>query len=240
MNRLRTPAGICFALLLIVSAGAPRARSQAFVNLNFEQVVLADPPLMFYGSVLDVPGWTFSHISPPQLAGHLGSSPQQFLVNDLIPPVWPPWGLLEGHFSLYLEEGTLPPDFNQSVGPWIEQAGLVPAGARSVRFRQSHAPYVPGDTPWIISLDGTELVNAPLPGGILSADVTALAGGVHTLRIAIDPTFDIPAGPNLFNSLGVVDAIYFSPLEYTVAPEPNGAFLACLAVIASNFTRKRR
>ena len=217
-------------------ANQESADAQEFSNLNFEQVVLNGTPTLetIFTSVVSVPGWTFSHNNPPQLAAHLGGYPQQFLANNLFRPDW----ILEGQYSLYLEEG-LAPDLMTSVGPWVEQTGLVPAGAQSLRFPDSHGPFRPGFHPWIVSLNGTVLPTAILPGDILSSDLTGFAGQVGALRIALDPTFsDSILGAE--NSVGVLDSIRFSPLAYTVAPEPASGALALMVISAAAVVRRRR
>jgi hypothetical protein len=243
---MKSPPRLLPALVALVGALFGQsliAAAQEFTNLDFENVVLNGTPTpeTLFSSVDSVPGWTFSHWTP-QLAPHLGGYVQQFLVNSFTAPWQTP---IQGQYSLYFEEG-LSADLTAVDSPWIEQTGMVPASARSLRFPDdSHSPYLEGRHPWVVSLDGVALPTKELqpPGqpfgpAIATFDLAAYAGQVHTLRIGIDPDYDVPVGG--FNTAGVLDAIQFSPLDYTVLPEPGGAWLAAAALAGTTLRLRIR
>src|SRR5262245_51516899 len=63
-----------------------QSHAAAFQNLNFEDVVL-QPSMgnpLGLPDVIDVPGWSFSEFDPPYLLWHIGNTPQQFLLSDLL------------------------------------------------------------------------------------------------------------------------------------------------------------
>jgi len=231
---------LTFACLLLAACNPSNVSAQAFVNLDFETVVLASDPMPpAFGSVISVPGWTFSEHNPPQFEPNLSSQPQQFLITDNfgLPPsyIGAPF---EGHYSVGFVEGYYAPD-NTPIGPSVSQTGLIPAGTKSVRFAGGGGYLGGNESLWIVSIngtpvpitrfaDGTIFGTYPNYTGILSADISAFAGTTATLKFALDPTHNIPIGP--LETSGVLDAIRFSPLEYTEVPEPTSIILALLSL----------
>ena len=238
------PSQFAFACVLFAACNPSMVAAQAFQNLDFESVVLNSepvPPFDIYGKVASVPGWTFSEFNPPELGPHLSSQPQLFLITDnfgfepsyLGPPV-------QGHYSVGLQEGYYFPD-NTQFGPSISQTGMIPAGAKSVRFFGAGGFLGGAESLWIVSINGVPVPTErfsdgtffgyPAYTGTVSADVSAYAGTIATLQIALDHTNDLPLGPMFAHETrAVLDAVRFSPLEYTVVPEPTSIILALVSL----------
>lgn len=246
----------CLSHLLIVmgcagltaASAATLAQAQAFQNLGFENVVLGplgDPPQLF-NMVVDVPGWTFSDIDPPQLSPHLGGYPQQYLLSEFYPGPSPPYNPREGAYALAMGAGRIGPNVDFPHGPWAEQSGVVPGSAQSIRLRavspflfQFPEPDLDGPRAWHLTLDGADVPMIQLPNGDWSGDATAFAGDLTTLRIKINELYDGPWGHSILDIGGVFDSIRFSPLPYNVTPEPSSALLAACGLTTLGALRRR-
>jgi hypothetical protein len=229
-----------------------QSRAAAFQNLDFENVVL-DPTLASnpydLPSVIDVPGWSFSHATQLSLLWHIGSTPQQFLYSDLLSdafgyPVAPP---LEGHYSLAMGLGYSNAlcgwDGNACVwaAPWIEQTGNIPAGTKSIRLLSDLDPLSFRELPGLenatalhVFLDGIEIPLEELPSGQLTGDAAAFAGTASTLRIQLDVDY-------LFLAPGPIEMLHlFDAIEFTPAPEPASAALIAFGMLGVVVVQRRR
>jgi hypothetical protein len=76
---------------------------------------------------------------------------------------------------------------------------------------------------------------------MVSADVSAFAGTVVTLKFALDPLHYDPTGTIHLGdqTSGLLDDIRFSTLDYTIIPEPAGIFLALLSLGLAAVTCRR-
>jgi hypothetical protein len=232
---------------------------QAFQNLDFETVQFSEVPgpTDYFEAIATLPGWTFSWSMGNELYlwPHLGSYPQQILITDNFgfdtAPPWPHIPPVQGHYSIFLEEGVNPPDYTP-IGPGISQTGMIPADAKSVRFYGGGGFLGGAESLWIVSVNdvpvpvkrfvtGTWLNipgDLPLYSPIISADISAFAGTVVTLKFALDPEHDHPGWMQLTS--GVLDDVRFSTLDYTLIPEPTSVVLAmvCFGIMAAS--RRRR
>jgi hypothetical protein len=251
---------IVVACLLIAAGQASPAAAQAFQNLDFETVVFSEEPTPSnpYDAQASLAGWTFSEPFDNKLYlnGHLGGNPQQFLITDNFgydtTPPWPHILPVQGHYSIFLQEGYNYPDYTP-IGPAVLQTGMIPADAKSVRFYGGGGFLGGAESLWIVSVNdvpvpvkrfvtGTWLNlpgELPIYSPIIAADVSAFAGTMVTLKFALDPEHDHPGWMTLTG--GVLDDVRFSTLEYTIIPEPASVLLALVSfgLLAANHRRRR-
>jgi hypothetical protein len=224
---------------------ADSARGQAFQNLDFEASVLSQNST--FGPSVHALGWSFSGEDQGPTADrlslgiHIGDVPLQRMATDLVTiprPTPPP---IQGHFSVYM--GPAPYRDWAPLFPWMEQTGQIPSDARSIRLLGELDPFGlrqtdPSRVGWHLTLGGSEIPLIELPGGILSGDVTAFAGTTAALRIAMDDTYrhELMGRTNF-----MFDALRFSPLHYTVLPEPGSCVVAliCLAAYRMRWRHRR-
>ncbi len=166
------------------------------------------------------------------------------MATDLVtqPPflVGPP--PIQGHFSVHM--GPAPHQDYAALFPWMEQTGRVPADAQSIRLAGQLDPLnlgAPSRRGWHLTLGGTEIPLIELPGGVLSGDVTALAGMTVPLRITIDQSYyrDLGFGGKQRTNF-LFDAIRFSPLQFTEVAEPAGGVMMMLGLTAHALSSRRR
>jgi hypothetical protein len=222
-----------FCMVTIISTHA--ARGQEFQNLDFEASVVETGETFTFARV---PGWTFSGeetFSQPFgtdalfFGVHIGLVPLQRMASDLVDANGPP--PTQGHFSVWM--GPAPHQDYAALFPWIEQSGRVPTEARSIRLAGQLDPLFVRDPSlrgWHLTLGGTEIPLIELPNGVLSGDVTALAGSTVPLRIAIDQSYHLAVHGSKIRTNFLFDAIRFSPLEFTEVPEPAGGLLATIGL----------
>ena len=229
--------------LSAVSVSEP-TRAAAFENLNFENVVV-DPNSggnpFGLPTVIGVPGWSFSHASPPQLLWHIGNTPQQFLSSDLYTddngiPIGTP---LEGHYSLAMSLGFsdatcgingIPCEW---IGPSVEQTGDVPAGSKMIRLFGAIDPLTLNAVAMYVTLNGVDIPLSLLPNGQVTGDVSAFAETTSTLKIQLNAEYRTPdTAPDMGSYL--IDAI-----EFTSAPEPASAALLAMGIIGVAAIRRR-
>jgi len=207
------------ALFAAVSLALLRnASGQSFQNLNFEQAVITpDPssPYYPYGVFASsaIPGWTaVGFISPTDILYNdisLGATSVSLVgVSDPFGP-----NSLNGAYSIDLYGGVQGP----AAGASINQTGLVPSGAASIRFIAQG-----GFGPLLVSLGGQNIPISALSTGpnytTYAGDVSAFAGQVEQL------SFTTPQGINNYWNL---DDIQFS---VSPVPEPGtlGLFAICI------------
>jgi len=222
---MKIAAGV-FAWML---AAIGSVHAESFVNLGFEDVQFASPPSL--GAALPwneaAPGWGHSEGESTAyvnfVVGHVGFS-QNYVLLDRAN------GAPSGSFALGMHGGTLREDPTSGfVFAFIEQRGLVPAGATTLRLYVDAARFS-------VSLDGVVLDMHPVgldPAsptyqhdleshvGDWSADVASFAGRVATLRI--DDDFYDFGHPRLM----VVDDI-----RLLAVPEPSTAALALIGMLS--------
>jgi hypothetical protein len=233
------------AAFLLSTAGALPVRAQEFRNLDFEASVLETGATTTFARV---PGWTFSGEEPfPNPYGndslffgvHIGLVPLQRMASDLVDANAPP--PLQGHFSVYM--GPAPHLDSTALFPWMEQTGRIPDNARSIRLAGDLDPLFvrdPSRPGWRLTLGGTEIPLIELPNGVVSGDVSALAGSTLPLRIAIDQSYHLNMGGGQIRTQFLFDSIRFSPLEFTEVPEPAGGLIALATLTAYALTLHRR
>lgn len=222
--------------------------AQEFQNLDFEaSVIQTSDPFIF----AKVPGWSFSGeelFEGPHdtlfFGIHIGDVPLQRMATDLVtePPLLVGPLPIQGHFSVHM--GPAPHQDYAPNFPWMQQTGRVPSGARSIRMAGQLDPLNLGDPSrrgWHLTLGGTEIPLIALPNGVLSGDVTALAGTTAPLRITIDQSYyrDLGFGGKQRTNF-LFDAIRFSPLEYTEVPEPTSSLLAMIGLATHALSSRRR
>ena len=195
--------------------------SQGFVNLGFEQARLSPVPSGQYGGFVPIsnalPGWT----------GYLGTNQvTQVLQNnytlgnasiDIIGPNWTN-GIIEGRYTLILEEGIDPSDvtLSKKVNASISQVGLVPVTASSMQLKEW------GSVDFTVSFAGQNLALSPIGGGsgytVYGADISPFAGQVGALTITeLAGPNTVPATPD-----------YFDSIVFSSVPEPSARALLAL------------
>ena len=203
MSTNRTMAGLTLMVAILASA-----RGQGtFQNLDFEaaQIIYDLPNRIATSDAL--PGWqAFS--GTDQLSHVHYNSPA---AANIVALVGSNVAVLSGSFSVSL-----------SVGGSVTQAGLVPAGTESLRFKASwHS------VPAVVSLGGQELPLVRLSEtanySLYGADVSAFAGQTARLSFASPLT-----AVNI-----LVDDFEFSPL-----PIPEPAVLAFVGLSAVFFAAR--
>jgi hypothetical protein len=229
----------CLASLITADA----ARGQAFQNLDFESSIIEPNPS---GLNVRAPGWNFSGEDQGPTADrlrhgiHIGDVPLQRIATDLVASPRPGPPPIQGHFSIYM--GPAPYRDWAPLFPWMEQTGQIPSDARSIRLLGKLDPFGlrqtdPSRAGWHLTLGGTEIPLVELPGGLVSGDVTAFAGTTATLRIAMDDTYmhELIGRTNF-----MFDALRFSPLHYTVVPEPGSSVAALIGMSAYGMRSRHR
>jgi hypothetical protein len=272
--RILIRTGALVVLLYVVAIHPHSASGQAFQNLGFEQSVVSP------SNVVSIPGWRFSgshdipdddvaslpigiHLGSDPTGIQLGSDPLQRAVYSIwpTPPPPPPPALpgplfqgtffttpVLGHFSIAMRSQR--DDFSPGSFPWMEQTGIVPAGAQSIRLRSS-TDYAGRDIfpdgflagiaisdGWSLTIDGVPVPVVPL-GGRYSGDISAFAGTVRTMRVSVNREFGmlVPNGyfgqPPILKHLSYkFDAFHFSPLAFNQTPEPGSAMLLFVGMMS--------
>ena len=235
------------AACLVTLIAADAVRGQAFQNLDFESSIVEPNPS---GLNVRALGWNFSGedrgptADRLRLGLHIGTVPLQRMATDLASGPRPGPPPIQGHFSVIMGPQTFPEP--TALFPWMEQTGQIPSNARSIRLMGDQDPLImdngPSPVGWHLTLGGTEIPLIKLPNGILSGDVSSLAGTLNTLRIAIDPMYyrDVGGGAKLRVPHFFFDAIRFSPLHYTVVPEPVSSVLALICLAAYGMRSRQR
>lgn len=238
----------CLKFVLVVQFATAvtwveQSHAAAFQNLNFEDVVL-EPPMgnpLGLPDVIDVPGWSFSEYDPPFLLWHIGNTPQQYLLSDLLDDNGFPIGTpLEGHFSLAMSLGYSDPLCGTEgiacewAGPSVDQTGDVPAGTKMIRLFGAVDPLYLSAAAMHVTLNGIDIPLSLLPSGKVTGDVSAFAGTTATLKIQLNPDYRTPeTAPDMGSYL--IDAIEFTP-----APEPTAAALLATGMLGMAAIRRRR
>jgi hypothetical protein len=234
-------------LATLITADA--ARGQAFQNLDFEASILESDGGRPFARA---PGWNFSGEGDPFSTGdvvylglHLGLIPLQRMATDLVEVSRTPPPPIQGHFSLFM--GPAPHEDTMALFPWMEQTGQVPADARSIRLAGDIDPFLirssdPSRSGWQLMLGGIEIPLIELPNGVISGDVSAHAGTLTALRIAIDASYylELPPPGGQLRTNFMFDALRFSPLHYTVVPEPGSSALAFISLAAYGIRSRHR
>jgi hypothetical protein len=216
---------VWFVVAFVLYGNQSLSRAQEFQNLDFEASVLEIDTGMT--QFVRAPGWRFSGEYGDgvgeriELGLHIGDIPFQRMLTDLAtgPVTAPP--PVQGHFSVLM--GARP--FGEASGnvPWMEQTGLVPPTAKFFRLPGNQDPLGlratdPTKSSWRFTIDGAE-IPMTRADGLVSADVSAYAGTVRTLRIAIDGTYETP--PIFGDRIKVI----FDSMEFVLVPEPTTASL---------------
>lgn len=211
--------------LLIASLGlaseVTASGQGAFQNLDFESATVRVTPPGEFGSLLPIstalPGWS----------GFLGTNQQTHVLHNNITLgdanisiLGPHWGggILEGNFSVLLQEGNDPrsPASVNHVPAAIAQTGLIPDTAASLRFRANFSGVL------LVTVGGQDLTLVPLATGPnyirYGADISAYVGQELELRF-IAPT--LPGRPN---------DIYFDAIIFSNLPIPEPGTLVSFAL----------
>ena len=225
---------ITFSLLQTVSA-------QGFINLNFEQASIAPAPPGYtpwdaanrISAASALPFWSVSEDST--ICTAVWGSPIALdetsvaLVSGTYPPI-------AGNYSVQLSAyANAPSGYYRSSS--ISQAGVIPAGTRSIQFLIA-SPYQNIQPNPIVTLNGAAnaLREISQSGGVITmaGDVSAFAGNTATLAFLCAATSGgtFPANENYFN----LDDIQFSPSSI---PEPSGLALVALGALLLGFRRRR-
>jgi hypothetical protein len=226
------------------------ALAQSFTNLNFESG-LRDQPL---GGMYTLPGWT---VSPSFQQPHIGTV--HVLYPSAAVPEWQPFFPPNGNqYSLTMQVGMGFPDFPQGIllVSSISQTALIPANAKSVRFRAttpdpyfrpSYGPPLPPALPdvystnsllaWNIAIDGQRYPLYRLGDEMWGMNIPGHAGQVRTLSITMNPNYKF-APPQDWWPESRFDDITFS--SQRIVPEPTAAAFAVTAVAAAAILRRSR
>jgi hypothetical protein len=224
-------------LFVVIAAfwTSPLAYGQLFQNLDFEASVFeVDTGGTHF---VRAPGWRFSGEYGDgvgdriELGLHIGNLSYQRMLTDLPtrPFPLPPPPPTQGHFSVLM--GGPPYGPAPSAVPWMEQTGLIPPTARYFRLPGNQDPFGlratdPTKSSWRLSVDGAEIPMSRADG-LVSADISAYAGTVRTLRIAIDGTYETP--PIFGDRIKVI----FDSMEFVLVPEPTtGSLGITLSAVA--------
>jgi hypothetical protein len=217
------------------------AAGQAFRNLDFESSILESP------DIVRAIGWNFSGeegIFPQGDAIytglHIGLVPYQRMLTDLVMVPGSPPLPIQGHFSVLM--GGPPFGPSGDGGPWMEQTGRIPTLSRFIRLLGDQDPWGhrgsdPTATAWRLTIDGTEIPLTELDGSptTLSGDISAFAGSVRTLRIAINGNYALYVNGNAVSRPhSIFDRIQFFPV-----PEFNSAILLTVAGFALPMLRRK-
>ncbi len=193
--RPQRAARLVAGLALVLSLAGAMAQG-TFQNLNFESASLTPVPAGQYGGPVPIssalPGWSGYSQTPGT------NQVSQVLQNnftlgaasiDVLGPFWSLGGILEGEYSVRLQESF--PDL--LVMPSVAQTGRVPADAQSLRFYSLPYQTVPH-----VSFGGQQIALSILGGSsstyyIYAGDVSSFAGQAGELRfwgdIALDNIF---------------------------------------------------
>jgi hypothetical protein len=201
---------------------------QGFINLDFESASVSPAPAGYTppdaydpvsaGSAL--PGWTVREDDTVCTA--VWGAPVS-LDETSVALVYGPFSPIRGNYSLQLSAiADAPPGYFRTSS--ISQAGLIPAGAQSIRFLVANRnPNLSPQAPPIVTFNAVpiSLTTISETGGVLTmaGDVSAFAGSTGTLTFScVSPGGAFPATENLFN----LDEIQFSD---QAVPEPPASTL---------------
>jgi hypothetical protein len=262
-------------LISVVAASQQKASGQAFQNLNFEQTVVSQlfgsdiatvsawrfsDEIPLGPPIASPPGTPIVTTNVLRIGIHLGFDPLQRTVYSPtptfpplpfpFPPTSPPTATffntsVEGQFSILMRSSLW--DFAAGLHPWMEQTGVVPAGTQSIRLQSvSDLGSIATSDGWSLTMDGVSVPVIKLPDGRYSGDISAHAGMVRTMRIAINTAYGadlLPGAPPgtriLEHPFYKFDAFHFSPLAFNQTPEPSSATLL-LVGMASLMRRRER
>lgn len=204
-------------LLALASVCVTPAQAQAFVNLDFDQATLPQPPAGptgFFEWSDALPGWSHSAGDSTEYVyhqvGHLGFS-QWYAVIDTS---FSPFGAASDAFAAGLHSGTFREHEPRGAftTAFLSQTGMVPVGAQTLSLLANTPSFG-------ITLNGTAIPMQPDGVDRYIGDISAFAGQVVELKI-IDNVID-PMSMFL-----VVDEIRFLPV-----PEPSTFALMALGVL---------
>ncbi len=209
---------------VLLVTGARLARSQGFVNLDFEDTTItpAYPPgtVNFYATSVAIPGW----------AAYLGGSVASIIPNDGVSTGGDMvslqdanalnYGAIQGNFSVLLQGSSLAAATTASVG----QTGTIPNTAQSLTFFASLGGTV------LVSFNGQNLPFSVIGSGanytIYGANISNYAGQTGQLL------FTAPV-----QNAALLDNIQFSSSS---VPEPSEFALAALGALLLGFRRRLR
>ena len=212
-------------LIALVAALALPAAAQPFVNLDFDQARLPDPPPMFLEWSEAAPGWSHSDGDSTEyvywLDGHLGFSQWYALLVS-------PFGGGAGDYAMAMRSGTFREHEPRGgfTSAFLSQTGTVPAGAQTLSLLASSDLFS-------VTLDGTPITmfpvwvgeDVPTQTGEWLGDVSSFAGRTVTLTIHNN----VPQFENL-----VIDEIHFLPI-----PEPSTAALLGVGLLGVLLAARR-
>jgi PEP-CTERM motif len=221
MKTIRLRARACVKVLLpfvMAAVCVLCARSQGYVNLNFEDAGTnaIDPNAMFLAWNVGAPGWQHAGVASPFI-GHntvgTGGTASYFLVDSSCTSLSP----MMGNYSFALINGHLSPtDPNsQFIMTWIAQSGTIPANAHSFEILATGAPFS-------VTLNGTDIPMTSLGGNLYGGDVSDFAGQSVPLLIQNDSTQP--------GTILLLDDLQFGP---TPVPEPASITLLAAGLGAS-------
>ena len=216
---------LCLGLSSVVWA-------QAFQNLDFEEANVSNlPPRQFeFVSVEDgLPGWS-AYVGTNQLTqvGHnaisLGAANVGVLgpQNAFVP--------LQGNYSAILQAGEVAG--NPGAPASIEQTGLIPSSAKSVRFEGTLQLQEVGavfTNSLFVTVGGQNVPVVPLGSDLYGCDVSVFAGSTENLEFTMSGAFG--------NALILLDAITFSP---QAIPEPSALCLLAVGIAGVGIWRLTR
>jgi hypothetical protein len=222
--KLHTPVRSATAFAILLSVAVAHAQG-TFQNLNFESASLTPVPAGQYGGFVPIgsalPWWTGYSQTPGtnEVAQVLQNNLTLGVASiDILGPFWSGGGILEGQYSVTLQESF--PD--RLVVPSIGQTGTIPSDAESVRFYA-----LPYQTLPRVSFAGNQIPLSNLGG---SASTYYLWGGNIS-------TFAGQTGELRFWGDMALDNIFFSDQP---VPEPSVLGLSALGALLVGWQCWRR
>jgi hypothetical protein len=227
---------LCYPLLYLICASTPWA--QDFQDLDFESATLVTTPGGDISFGPAFPGWS-GFAGTNQLTTTLYDSTYldttAISILDTNPLPFGVFGqLIDANYTAVLNAGDYP-----GLGPTdvsLSQAGLVPAGTKSLRFLALPAGGISA-SPFAVTLGDTTLNLVPFPVTnenytLYEADVSAFAGLIEELKFTL-----LAQNPHEDNRYLSLDDILFSP---DAIPEPSTFLLAALGGVSLAAFLKRK
>jgi hypothetical protein len=208
-------------LTVAITFSCLEAKSQGFVNLNFEHPILPLTPFFndMYDPASAIPGWTAYVGGNPSLLFYNGISAGGAMIaledtNNISPKP------IQGKYSVFLAGDT-----TGSTSSAIGQTGQIPNSALSVLF------YVTSGNTMLLSFNGQSIplffVSATTNYVVMGGDVSTFAGQTGELLFTKPPR----------TAYGLIDNIQFSSAPI---PEPNSLALVVLGCGLFGFRHWRR
>jgi hypothetical protein len=202
-------------LIVAITLAYLEAKSQGFVNLNFEHPILPLGPVFNQvDPARAIPGWTA--YGSVYYNGISGGGALIALVDTNNPGYQP----IQGKYSVYMVGA-----FTGSTSSAISQTGLIPNSALSVLF------YVTSGNTMLLSFNGQSIplffVSATTNYVVMGGDVSTFAGQTGELLFTKPPR----------TAEGLIDNIQFSTAPI---PEPSSLALVALGCGLFSFRHWRR